>query len=64
MQIKKGDMLCCEQVLCQMDPVVFGPDAREFNPWRFVDNPDLKKKVRAQRDQRCCMGTVLYYYHQ
>ncbi|CAN0508819.1 unnamed protein product, partial [Ectocarpus sp. 8 AP-2014] len=34
-----------EQALGQMDPSVFGPDAREFNPERFVDNPELKKKV-------------------
>lgn len=43
-------MLCCEQVLCQMDPSVFGPDAREFNPKRFYNNPELKKKVT----QRSC----------
>lgn len=49
LQIKKGEMLSCETVLCQMDPAVFGPDAREFNPRRFVDNPELKKKVRNQQ---------------
>eukprot|EP00752_Nemacystus_decipiens_P012023 g10658.t1 len=44
-KIKKGEYISCEQVLCQMDPAVFGSDAREFNPRRFVDNPELKKKV-------------------
>ncbi|CAN0491668.1 unnamed protein product [Hapterophycus canaliculatus] len=44
-QVRKGDMLCCEQALGHMDPAVFGPDARQFNPKRFVGNPDLKKKV-------------------
>lgn len=51
MQIKKGEYISCEQVLCQMDPTVFGPDAREFNPRRFVDNPELKKKVRKNPAQ-------------
>ncbi|CAM9605170.1 unnamed protein product, partial [Hapterophycus canaliculatus] len=46
-QVRKGDMLCCEQALGHMDPAVFGPDAREFNPKRFLGNPDLKKKVFA-----------------
>ncbi|CAM9321677.1 unnamed protein product [Scytosiphon promiscuus] len=46
-QVRKGDMLCCEQALGHMDPAVFGPDARQFNPKRFVGNPDLKKKVFA-----------------
>lgn len=44
-QVKKGDLLCCEQALGQMDPAIFGPDAREFNPKRFLGNPALKKKV-------------------
>eukprot|EP00903_Cladosiphon_okamuranus_P007709 g7471.t1 len=46
-QVRKGDMLSCETVLCTMDPAVFGPDAREFNPRRFVDHPELKNKVFA-----------------
>ncbi|CAM9321604.1 unnamed protein product, partial [Scytosiphon promiscuus] len=46
-QVRKGDMLCCEQALGHMDPAVFGPDARQFNPKRFVGSPDLKKKVFA-----------------
>ncbi|CAM9251030.1 unnamed protein product [Ectocarpus fasciculatus] len=46
-KVKKGDMLMCEQALGQMDPSVFGPDAREFDPERFVGNPELKKKVFA-----------------
>ncbi|CAM9368477.1 unnamed protein product [Ectocarpus sp. 12 AP-2014] len=46
-KVKKGELLMMEQALGQMDPSVFGPDAREFNPERFVDNPELKKKVFA-----------------
>ncbi|CAN0127699.1 unnamed protein product [Pylaiella littoralis] len=46
-QVNKGDALCCEQALAQMDPSVFGSDAREVNPKRFLDNHDLKKKVFA-----------------
>lgn len=38
-------MLCCNQDMIQIDPVVFGPDAREFRPSRFIDNPELKKEV-------------------
>lgn len=44
-QVNKGDALCCEQALAQMDPSVFGSDAREVNPKRFLDNHDLKKKA-------------------
>lgn len=44
-QVNKGDALCCEQALAMMDPSIFGSDAREFNPKRFLQNPDLKKKV-------------------
>ncbi|CAM9624591.1 unnamed protein product, partial [Ectocarpus sp. 13 AM-2016] len=37
-KVKKGDVLLCKQALGQMDPSVFGPDAREFKPERFVGN--------------------------
>ncbi|CAN0296296.1 unnamed protein product [Ascophyllum nodosum] len=44
-QVKEGDKLLCHQDLVQIDPAKFGPDAREFKPKRFVDNPQLKKNV-------------------
>lgn len=67
-QIKKGQYISCEQVLCQMDPAVFGPDAREFNPRRFVDNPELKKKVRKNPQPAlhacvCVSGCHIVCYH-
>eukprot|EP00904_Undaria_pinnatifida_P000524 jgi/Undpi1/10472/HiC_scaffold_29.g12922.m1 len=46
-QIRKGDMLCCHHPLVQIDEIKFGSDAKEFNPKRFVGNPDLKKDVFA-----------------
>lgn len=45
MQVRKGDKLCCQQDLVQIDTAKFGPDAREFNPRRFLENPELKKDV-------------------
>lgn len=44
-QIRKGDMVYCHQPLVQMDEAVFGPDAADFKPKRFVGNPGLKEKV-------------------
>ncbi|CAN0371091.1 unnamed protein product [Ascophyllum nodosum] len=44
-QVKKGDKLICHQDLVQIDPAKFGPDAREFKPKRFLENPELKKDV-------------------
>ncbi|CAM9908226.1 unnamed protein product, partial [Hapterophycus canaliculatus] len=46
-QIRKGDMLCCHHPLVHIDQAVFGPDAGEFKPKRFVGNDDLKKEVFA-----------------
>lgn len=48
-QMRKGDMLYCHQPLVQIDETKFGTDAREFNPKRFVGNPDLKKDVSVER---------------
>ncbi|CAM9542239.1 unnamed protein product [Ascophyllum nodosum] len=44
-QVKKGDKVICHQDLVQIDPAKFGPDAREFKPKRFLENPELKKDV-------------------
>ena len=40
-------MLCCHQPLVQIDEAVFGPDAAEFNPKRFVGNAALKEEVSS-----------------
>ena len=42
-------MLLCHQALGQIDELKFGPDARHFNPRRFVENQDLKKDVSVER---------------
>ncbi|CAN0173723.1 unnamed protein product [Ascophyllum nodosum] len=44
-QVREGDILICHQDLVQIDHTKFGPDAREFKPKRFVENPELKKNV-------------------
>ncbi|CAM9960343.1 unnamed protein product [Scytosiphon promiscuus] len=46
-QIRKGDMLCCHHPLVHIDEAVFGPDAGEFKPKRFLGNEGLKKEVFA-----------------
>eukprot|EP00752_Nemacystus_decipiens_P008261 g7387.t1 len=46
-QIRKGDMLCAHHPLVHIDEAVFGPDAGEFKPKRFVGNPALKEEVFA-----------------
>ena len=53
-QIRKGDMLCCHHPLVQIDEIKFGSDAKEFNPKRFVGNPDLKKDVSVYLFLKCC----------
>lgn len=44
-QINKGDMLHAYHPLIHIDEAAFGPTARQFNPRRFIENPELKKKV-------------------
>lgn len=44
-QVRKGDMLCCHHPLIHIDEAVFGPDATEFKPKRFIGNPGLKDEV-------------------
>lgn len=41
-------MLFCHQAIGQIDELKFGPDARQFNPRRFVGNQDLKKDVSVE----------------
>ena len=38
-------MLCCHHPLIHIDEAVFGPDAAEFKPKRFIGNPGLKDEV-------------------
>lgn len=45
LQVRKGDMLCCHHPLIHIDEAVFGPDATEFKPKRFVGNAALKDEV-------------------
>ena len=42
-------MLYCHQPLVQIDELKFGPDAREFKPKRFLENPSLKEDVSVAR---------------
>ncbi|CAM9440562.1 unnamed protein product [Ectocarpus sp. 8 AP-2014] len=46
-QVHKGDMLCCHHPLIHIDEAVFGADATEFKPKRFIGNPGLKDDVFA-----------------
>ena len=52
-------MLCCHHPLIHIDEAVFGPDAGEFKPKRFVGNPALKKEVGAGSTER--EGGALFY---
>lgn len=38
-------MLCCHHPLIHIDEAVFGADATEFKPKRFIGNPGLKDDV-------------------
>lgn len=40
-------MLSCYHPLVHIDTTVFGADAGEFKPKRFVGNPGLKKEVSS-----------------
>lgn len=42
-------MLCCHHPLVHIDEAVFGPDAGEFKPKRFLGNDDLKNEVTRNR---------------
>ena len=52
-------MLYCHQPLVQIDEAKFGPDAKEFNPRRFVGNQGLKKDVSAYLVPMSCPAVSL-----
>lgn len=43
--IPKGTRVVISAVHSNIDELAFGPDAREFNPTRFIDNPSLVSQL-------------------
>lgn len=60
-------MLCCHQPLVQIDEAVFGADAKEFKPKRFMENPGLKKEVslrgRVKKEKSFHVAEYSRYLH-